>query len=190
VKRSALYYALIRLASATLRLYFQYWPTADGKMLLWDRVVRRRIIWRSLPIVARTKFNLTVRGSFPDLIHGYLYFFGVWEPGISRLIARHLQAGNTAIDIGANVGAHTMLAASIVGPKGKVYAVEASPRTFKQLKDNLEYNGLRQVVAINVTVSDRPRTVTVFLQGGSNPGGTTVVPQLVDRDNLAGEVQV
>jgi FkbM family methyltransferase len=133
---------------------------------------------------------VAVCGSFPDIIHSYLYFFGVWEPGLSRVITRHLQPGDIVIDIGSNIGAHTMLAASIVGLRGQVYAIEASPIIFAQLKDNLEYNGLHQVIPLNVAVSARSETLTVFLHSGWNPGSTTVVPDLVDRRIVTGEMQV
>ena len=195
MKRSTVDYvdtkdALIRFAAAAIRFYLQHWPMAAGKTMLWQRLVRPYIVWRSLPVVAHTKFNMTVRGSFPDLIHSYLYFFGVWEPGISHVIAHHLRPGDTAIDIGANVGAHTMLAASIVGAEGRVYAIEASPAIFKYLKENLEYNGLRQVVAVNLAVWDHAAPTTVLLHTAHNLGRTTIVRQQADPRDVVEEMQV
>jgi FkbM family methyltransferase len=56
-----------------------------------------------------------------------------------------LREGDRVIDIGANIGAFTVLAASKVGPKGQVYAFEPDPQVCDRLKQNLRLNGLENV---------------------------------------------
>lgn len=59
------------------------------------------------------------------------------EPEISSIIMSVLRPGMTFVDIGANIGYYTLLAASIVGPPGSVYAVEANPRVSNILRKNV-----------------------------------------------------
>lgn len=152
--------------------------------------MRRYIIWRDLPLTAKASFGISFRGAFPDLIHAYLYFFGVWEPGISRVFRWHLRQGDRVIDIGANIGAHTALAAVIVGPAGRIHAIEASPNIFSQLKRNLDANWLAQVIPYNVAASDVAGPVTVYLNDADNLGKTTILRHVADHQRTTQETQV
>ena len=49
------------------------------------------------------------------------------EPQTSRVFLTSLQPGFVVIDVGANIGYYTLLAAGAVGPKGRVHAVEFKP---------------------------------------------------------------
>lgn len=61
----------------------------------------------------------------------------------------------TVVDIGANVGYYTQLAASKVGNTGKVYAFEANPYLMDLLYQNISINGfLPRVSLINKAVFD------------------------------------
>lgn len=86
-----------------------------------------------------------------------------------------LKPGDTVIDIGANVGVHTVLFSKLVGPSGRVHAIEASPTIFERLKKNLARNRADNVVAHSVAVLDKPQRVSVFLHESSNDGSTTVI---------------
>ena len=61
---------------------------------------------------------------------------GVYEIGVSEVIARLLDAGDTCIDAGANVGYMTVLAATAVGSAGVVRSFEPHPDLFRILQRN------------------------------------------------------
>ena len=168
--------AALRVACRLLGCYFRHFPLRAGKLFVWDRLVRPYIAWRQFEIPARAEFGARFDGVLPDLIHTYLLFFGVWEPVITAYIRSVLRPGDTVIDIGANVGAHALLAAHLVGPTGQVHAIEASPSIFRRLQANLAANGVHNVTAYNFAASDRDGTVTVFLHDAWNAGGTTIMP--------------
>jgi len=165
----------LRTACAAISAYFRHMPGGFGKLLLWDRVVRPHILWRRLEIEARTRFGARFAGAFPDTVHGFLYFFGVWEPAITAIYRAALRPGDVVVDVGANVGTHALLAAHLVGPAGHVHAVEASPWIHARLRRNLAANRVRNVTTYNLAATAEPGPVTVFLHDGSNLGGTTIV---------------
>lgn len=179
-----------RLVSILIRSYFRYFPLATGKVVIWNRIVRPYIAWRRIPMIARSKFRVSFRGDLRDLIHRYLYFFGVWEPGVTGVMRWHLRQGDRIIDIGANVGAHALLAATLVGTSGRVYAIEASPSIFQRLLANIERNGLNQVKPLNVAVTDVDTVLSVFLHGAENLGATTTVNFEAERRGIAVETQI
>jgi FkbM family methyltransferase len=165
----------LRAACAGLRAVFRHAPGQATKQFLWDRVVRPHILWRSFPIAAETRFGARLEGGFPDVVHSFVYFFGVWEPTITAHYRAALRPGDVVIDIGANVGLHTLLAARLVGPAGRVHAIEASPWIFARLGRNLAANGATNVIAHNIAVTAEPGPVQVFLHDPGNLGGTTIV---------------
>jgi FkbM family methyltransferase len=61
---------------------------------------------------------------------------------------RYLRPGDAVVDVGANIGLATLVAAKIVGPTGRIIAVEPHPRTFEYLRDNVQLNGLTDIVRL------------------------------------------
>src|SRR4051794_29288953 len=67
-------------------------------------------------------------------------YLGTFEPHETALLIKYLEPGMTILDVGANVGYFTALAASRVGDNGKVYSLEPSPYVFSQLEKMIQKN--------------------------------------------------
>lgn len=65
---------------------------------------------------------------------------GKWEHSITTFLLDLIKPGMTVVDIGANIGYFTLLAASLTGEKGVVYAFEPNPANFKLLQRNVIAN--------------------------------------------------
>lgn len=82
--------------------------------------------------------------------------FVTWNPVEYEAFRLVLRPGDVAFDIGANVGAYTVLFAQWVGAAGKVHAFEPAPDAFRGLQRHIELNHLDEiVVARRVAVSDQ-----------------------------------
>jgi FkbM family methyltransferase len=133
------------------------------------------VLWKTEQ-VASTYFGARMRCDATDLIQRMILYFGLWEPDISQTIERNLKFGDVFVDIGANIGYDSLLAASRVGVTGRVVAIEASSRTFGLLEENLGRNEFAtNVRAVNVAVSDQPGTVNLYEFGPQNIGRTTTL---------------
>lgn len=132
----------------------------DRCMSWWARAAHSR----ALPLAVRQVLR---RGRIVDVpnvglmrLNGYDHtqafpqIFGVWEPGVERLARAFLRAGDTAIDVGANVGYYTLLMARAVGPSGHVFAFEPSPVTIERLRENVHLNRLDNVTLFQTGASD------------------------------------
>jgi FkbM family methyltransferase len=169
-----------RGASAALahlgRLYVRRAGSHFGKRaIVQGRFVFRLCHWHRLRTTAPTAFGTRHKVQFPDKIQRYIFYFGVWEPAITAFIRGSLAPGDKFVDVGANIGYYTCLAATLVGPSGAVYAIEASPRIFALLQENVELNGLTNVHAYNNAVFDRSERLQLFSYKETNIGRTSLV---------------
>lgn len=65
------------------------------------------------------------------------------------------KIGDIVFDIGAGVGSETLIFSDFVGDTGRVYSIEANPKTFEYLKKMSFLNNLKNVYLINVAISDK-----------------------------------
>jgi FkbM family methyltransferase len=104
------------------------------------------------------------------MARAFLLFSGRWEETETRLFSSLVKEGMTVVDIGANIGYYTLLAARLVGPEGRVHAFEPSPENFALLSRNVDVNGYKNVVLIPKAVSDRSGTATLRIDRASSGG--------------------
>lgn len=95
-----------------------------------------------------------------DLTPGILRC-GEWEPHVEATILRSLRPGDTAIDVGANVGYHTLAMAAAIGSSGQLYAFEANPHVMRLLRATMIINGLDRVTLHENAALDRVGTITL-----------------------------
>ena len=88
-----------------------------------------------------------------------------------------LRPGGTFVDVGANWGYFTLMAAHIVGQAGRVISLEPDPRLFAALEDNSTRNGLSQVTALQIAAASEPGTLTLngYDEMSSNWGLSSIV---------------
>jgi FkbM family methyltransferase len=73
-----------------------------------------------------------------------------------------LQRKEVFVDVGANIGKYTLPMARIVGDEGIVVAIEPSLLNYRTLRRNIESNGIKNVIAINVAAWDKECTLRLF----------------------------
>jgi len=66
---------------------------------------------------------------------------GYWEMWLTQFIARLVEPGMHVADVGANYGYYSLLMADLVGPTGRLVAVEPNPPVVESLRRTLELNG-------------------------------------------------
>jgi FkbM family methyltransferase len=120
--------------------------------------------------LATTYFGAVLHCDARDLIQNCIIHFGVWEPDVSAAIESVVKPGDTVVDVGANIGYVTLLAASAAGPAGEVIAIDASPGNFDQLRRNILANSLANIQAHNLAVSEKRETLKLYFGQDGNCG--------------------
>ncbi|HSC28323.1 MAG TPA: FkbM family methyltransferase [Vicinamibacterales bacterium] len=121
------------------------------------------------PVAAR--FDVT------DLaIRGQYFARLPYERGATELLLRVLQPGHVFVDVGANAGYFTVLAALRVGDNGRVYAFEPNPAMCSRLRRHVEENAVAsRVVVSEVALGALDESVDLYLSCRSdNPGLSSV----------------
>jgi len=80
-----------------------------------------------------------------------------------HFVQSFLNTGDVFVDVGANIGLFTLIAAQVVGPTGHVYAFEPGSVAFAQLRANVALNTLKQVVCLPYALSDRPEQLPLMV---------------------------
>jgi len=92
-----------------------------------------------------------------------LYDIGGYENTETELFEKCIKKGDVVIDLGANIGYYTLIAAKLVGENGNVYAFEPDPTNFSFLKRSVEINNYKNVICEQKAVSNKKEMVKLFL---------------------------
>jgi FkbM family methyltransferase len=143
-----------------------------------------------------TPYRLHIPKELQSVYLGYFDFLN-HEPLTSKIFKSLLKPGDVVIDVGANIGHYTLLAAAVVGPLGRIHAVECSPETLSMLSNNVSKNKLQNVVVHPVAAASERGTLSLnvtaiglsWFDPHSNwptvqGSGTTVEVQAVPLDEI------
>jgi FkbM family methyltransferase len=122
------------------------------------------------------KMNLSLldKGISRGLIaHGY------WEPLATKILNDTVRPGDVVVDIGANMGYFALQEARLVGPAGKVFAIEPVSTNIELLRKNIEQNNFTNIEVHQYAVGDKvDDTSSIFLSHKLNCGS------MICRQNL------
>jgi FkbM family methyltransferase len=116
---------------------------------------------------------------------------GEWEPFETAFLRAVLGPGQTFVDVGAHVGYFSVLASKLVGPSGRVIALEPEPRNLDLLRRNLAWNDCRNAIVVPFAAHSTRGMMSLALdernRGGHHlvpPGATGVTVPCVRLDDL------
>ncbi|MGH3136159.1 MAG: FkbM family methyltransferase [Gaiellaceae bacterium] len=109
-----------------------------------------------------------------DMLGRVLATSGVWEPQVTAVFQRLLARGDVCVDVGAHAGYYTLLASRLVGPAGRVYALEPSARAHEALRANLALNAVSNVIALLTAAGASEGSVQLSDPPSGNTGEASV----------------
>jgi FkbM family methyltransferase len=141
----------------------------------------RKLLEIALPpgIVRRHNGRFFVFADQADPVLGAPALMGVYEPHVSAAIEALLQPGDHFLDVGANLGYFSLLAAARVGDSGRIYSVEPNELNVKLLESSRRANKFKNIFVMQVGASQTIETL--FLHATVGNGSTSAV---VDEDSL------
>jgi FkbM family methyltransferase len=153
----------------------------------------RELIQQTRNLVGPMGLPMPDGSMLTQTLHGLLYYidptdtiiapqmliYRQWEADLTRLINALLEDATTFVDVGANFGYFSCLAAKRLAdkPQASVIAVEPNPHLIKLLKRNAEINwSLAPIKVIEAAAGEAAGPVTLFIpaEHGANGGLTNV----------------
>ncbi|MEJ7764313.1 MAG: FkbM family methyltransferase [Acidimicrobiales bacterium] len=107
-----------------------------------------------------------------DFIGRIVFYFGDLDPRISWVCKRILRSGDVVVDVGANYGVITLLAADLVGERGLVHAFEPQPLVAALLRKSLERNGFNNAHVHQVALSEADGELKLHVPAGHLGGAS------------------
>jgi FkbM family methyltransferase len=154
---------------------------ADVSSVMWRRFAawvntRFDSEWPNRPLITTLQADGLMLEVVPaDVIGKPIARFGVYEFAVSKLVREYLKPGDVFVDVGANIGYYTVIAAGIVGRSGLVHAFEPNSRVRARLERNVVLNGLTQVRIRPDAVSSRSGFVRLVEPQNTNNDGLAYV---------------
>lgn len=124
-----------------------------------------RTLFRPPPGLPSSALSVRLEGLTLALPRGssFVYANRSFELGTRKWLHRLLAPGKIFVDVGANIGFHTALAARRVGPSGRVVAVEPTPENLLFLRANLAANRLDHVEVLPYAAGSRAGRSRLYL---------------------------
>lgn len=108
--------------------------------------------------------QLFVHGPHDQHVSARIREEGVWEPYETSLVISRLKPGAVFVDVGANIGYFTILAASLVGERGRVFAFEPDPTNIALLIESARHNALQsRIHSVQAGLSSTNKTGYLYL---------------------------
>jgi FkbM family methyltransferase len=156
------------LLSSIARTYVRRSPIEKGKYHL---VQAMRKIDPPETVVSQINGRFFMELDLSEYLQGNLYYYGYIEKELTRFIQDTLRPGSVMVDVGANVGTFSLLAASL---GASCHAFEASPDLCAALRRNIALNKFTGIVLHECALSDHSGEASFFLYeetGARNNGG-------------------
>lgn len=158
------------------RLFFRFYTREYGRYTILVKLF--------FPYLAPKSERREIIKAYDDLkmeidtreyIQAMIYLFGNFEPPTIKFLEEYIKKGHVIIDIGANVGYHTLIFSKLTGENGFVYAFEPEPLNYKTLKKNVDLNNLDNVRCVNKAISEKQETLDFFVSNSFNKGTHSLV---------------
>lgn len=105
-------------------------------------------------IIVATVDGITYQLDLNQLIDNAIYYQGCFEPMTTAIIDKYVKQGMTVLDIGANIGCHTLRMAKLVGDNGRVIAFEPMSWALSKCKINIGLNNYKNITIESLALSD------------------------------------
>ena len=131
--------------------------------------VQRSAAARALVEVPLDGFSVFVRPEDRD-IGREIRESGTYEPHVVHQIRALLRPGNVFIDVGANIGFFSQLAAQLVGREGRVVAIEPLDKNVQLILRSIDRNRFEHVEVHACAIADRTGLVSMLTDAATSNG--------------------
>ena len=101
-----------------------------------------------------TKHGDQFDADLSSFLEWYLYAFGAFEEHFAELFGALIGPGDRCVDVGANIGVHTVRLAKLVRARGEVIAIEPDAELARRTRHNIAINELPKAAVLVAAATD------------------------------------
>jgi FkbM family methyltransferase len=129
----------------------------------------------TIELVGLPRFRMKTHGRSDIFISRAIEDGGNWDPSGTAIVLQLLRGAADFVDVGANIGWYTLVAACALAGRGHVHSFEPDPEHLLKLRANVAINRLGNVTVNDCALSDRAGTATLYLND-VNRGDNSLFP--------------
>lgn len=149
-----------------------------GQHRLFHVLFKKNSFKKQKVVVKPLLGNFRISCDTSTWIGARIVYLGDYEPELKQVFKTHIKAGYTILDVGANIGFHTLFFSDLVGEKGKVIAFEPIPLNYESLNNNIALNGFKNIEVHQIALSNKNETISIAADVNSaNPGSFNLFDQ-------------
>lgn len=156
-----------KLFVAVARLF----PKEHGKYSILTRLYFP-LFAKSAPTqsIEKVRFGIKLSLNLQEYLQSWIYVFGAYELPTVKFIRSYLKPGDTAIDVGGQIGYLSLVMATSADRKVSVLSFEPEHDNIRRFKANVALNELRNVELIEQAAGSSVGTLKLYLSADSNAG--------------------
>jgi FkbM family methyltransferase len=126
-------------------------------------------------VKTKTRAGVELLLDISDWVQYQIYFYGNYENKSVELFKEFSIDAECILDIGSNICQYALeCAQQDTSQNKKIYAIEANPKTFTYLLNNIQLNNFKQVKAVLGAISDQHYLVDFYIPSYRNLGNTQI----------------
>ncbi len=145
------------------------------------KIKRKSKKWKNAPTKKFRKIigGIKINYDFKNVDYGEMYlkqiYFDEYEMPVVEMIKRYLKPGDTFIDVGANIGYITAVAANEVGENGEVHTFEPVPIYFHYLEKIAIFNKKYKIFTNKVALGNKKQIAKMQITLPPHTGGSSLI---------------
>lgn len=112
-------------------------------------------------VLKNCKYGLMIFDTKDLTIGLELNEYGEYSEHEVKLFAECINPGDVVLDVGANIGAHTIVFSKLVGNTGQVLAFEPEKHNYYSLCGNIALNNRENVLAVQIAIGNEEKLVDI-----------------------------
>ncbi|RZJ78470.1 MAG: FkbM family methyltransferase [Flavobacterium sp.] len=146
-------------------------PFFRGQDRIFNFLFKNKFLQKGILIGHPLLGNFKISCDTNSWIGSRIIYLGDYEGFIKEQFKTYISTGDTVLDIGANIGFHSLYFSELVGSGGKVICFEPVLTNFNKLKSNIILNQAENIWPHNIALGNKNENISIAAdENSTNPG--------------------